>query len=136
MTPNELMKKICDEAYAQTDFYKKLNEIAETKNKLKCVEMLIDHFGCDFDSARIVIDCTFNKEPIPNDPSDLSPQEIAHNNKVAEDLFINKPKCPTCGSTNISKIGTFNRMISTGFFGLASGKIGKTMKCKNCGYTF
>ena len=48
----------------------------------------------------------------------------------------NIPKCPTCGSTNITKIGTFNRMISTGFFGLASGKIGKTMKCKNCGYTF
>lgn len=48
----------------------------------------------------------------------------------------NIPKCPTCGSTNISKIGTFNRMLSTGFLGLASGKIGKTMKCKNCGYTF
>lgn len=48
----------------------------------------------------------------------------------------NIPKCPTCGSTNITKIGTFNRMMSTGLFGLASGKIGKTMRCKNCGYTF
>lgn len=48
----------------------------------------------------------------------------------------NVPKCPTCGSTNITKIGTFNRMLSTGFFGLASGKIGKTMRCKNCGYNW
>ena len=48
----------------------------------------------------------------------------------------NVPKCPTCGSTNITKIGTFNRMMSTGLFGLASGKIGKTMRCRNCGMTW
>jgi hypothetical protein len=48
----------------------------------------------------------------------------------------NVPKCPTCGSTNISKIGTLNRMASVGFFGLASSKIGKTQKCNNCGYTW
>lgn len=44
------------------------------------------------------------------------------------------PKCPHCGSTNISKISTTSRMISTGLFGLASSKIGKTMECKKCGY--
>lgn len=136
MTPNELMNKICDEACAQTEFYKDLNAVAETKDKLKCVEMLMNHFNCDFDSARIVVDCTFNKEPIPNDPSDLSPQEIAHNNKVAEDLFINKPKCPTCGSTNICKIGFGERMLSVGTFGLLSKKMNKTFKCKNCSYTW
>jgi hypothetical protein len=48
----------------------------------------------------------------------------------------NVPKCPTCGSTNISKIGTLNRIASVGFFGLASSKIGKTQKCNNCGYTW
>ena len=46
------------------------------------------------------------------------------------------PKCPTCGSSNISKIGTINRMVSTGLFGLASSKIGKTHKCNNCGTTW
>lgn len=45
-----------------------------------------------------------------------------------------RPKCPHCGSTNISKISTTSRMISTGLFGLASSKIGKTMQCKKCGY--
>lgn len=46
------------------------------------------------------------------------------------------PKCPSCGSANISKIGTLNRMVSTGFLGLASSKIGKTHKCNNCGTTW
>lgn len=43
-------------------------------------------------------------------------------------------RCPHCGSTNIYKISTTSRMISTGLFGLASSKIGKTMQCKKCGY--
>lgn len=46
----------------------------------------------------------------------------------------NTPKCPTCGSTNIKKIGNLERGASVGLFGLFSSKIGKTMQCKNCGY--
>lgn len=45
-------------------------------------------------------------------------------------------KCPSCGSTNISKIGLVNRAISVGVFGLASSKIGKTHKCNSCGTTW
>lgn len=61
--------------------------------------------------------------------------KMAHGKAVLEEN-IRIPKCPTCGSTNISKIGTINRMISTGLFGLASSKIGKTHKCNNCGTTW
>jgi hypothetical protein len=43
------------------------------------------------------------------------------------------PKCPSCGSSNISKIGVVNKVISTALLGLASSKIGKTHKCNNCG---
>lgn len=46
------------------------------------------------------------------------------------------PKCPSCGSTNISKIGVVNRVVSTHFLGLGSSKIGKTHKCNNCGTTW
>lgn len=46
----------------------------------------------------------------------------------------NKPKCPTCGSTNIKKISGTKRWLSTGLFGLASSNIGKSMYCQNCGY--
>lgn len=45
-----------------------------------------------------------------------------------------KPKCPTCGSTNVEKISTLNRAVSIGVAGLASDKIGKQFCCKNCGY--
>ena len=54
----------------------------------------------------------------------------------AEDPTKPIPKCPTCQSTNISKIGTLNRMASVGLFGLASSKIGKTHKCNSCGSTW
>lgn len=48
----------------------------------------------------------------------------------------NIPKCPTCGSTNIKKISGSKRWLSVGTVGLASGSIGKSMECKNCGYKF
>ena len=48
----------------------------------------------------------------------------------------NIPKCPTCGSTNICKIGFGERMLSVGTFGLLSKKMNKTFKCKNCSYTW
>ena len=54
--------------------------------------------------------------------------------KREEQENANKPKCPTCGSTNIQKISATRRWVSTGLFGLASSNIGKTMCCKNCGY--
>lgn len=45
-----------------------------------------------------------------------------------------KPKCPTCGSKNIKKIGLISRGLSVSTFGLASNSLGKTFHCKNCGY--
>lgn len=44
------------------------------------------------------------------------------------------PRCPTCGSANISKIGYFDRATSVAFWGLASSKIGKQYKCRSCGH--
>lgn len=133
MTPNELMDKICDEADNQTDFYKELSEIAETKNKFKCIEMLINHFSCDFDTARILMDHIIDKTPLP---CTLTPQEIAHNNQVAADWF-NKPKCPICGSTNLSKISMMKKATKIAAFGIfGMGDNGKTWKCNNCGSKF
>lgn len=43
------------------------------------------------------------------------------------------PKCPSCGSSNISKIGLLNRAVSFELVGFASSKIGKTHKCNKCG---
>lgn len=46
------------------------------------------------------------------------------------------PKCPTCGSKDIRKIGVGERAASIGFFGIFSKKINKTWKCQNCGHTW
>lgn len=59
------------------------------------------------------------------------------NMKQAAELhekYLNAPKCPTCNSTNISRISGTHRVVSTGLLGLASSDIGKTMCCKSCGY--
>ena len=50
--------------------------------------------------------------------------------------YYNQPKCPTCQSTNIRKIGTGERVASVVGFGIFSKKINKTWKCNNCGYTW
>ena len=49
---------------------------------------------------------------------------------------VGVPKCPTCGSTNIRKISTGERMVSVGMLGLFSKKINKSFKCNKCGYTW
>ena len=44
--------------------------------------------------------------------------------------------CLYCNSSNVTKIGTVNRAVSVGMFGLASKKIGKQWHCNNCGSDF
>lgn len=48
----------------------------------------------------------------------------------------NQPKCPTCLSTNVRKIGTGESTVSILGLGIFSNKINKTWKCNNCGYTW
>ncbi len=61
--------------------------------------------------------------------------KMAHGKAVLEEQN-RVTKCPSCGSSNISRIGVINRVVSTHFLGLASSKIGKTHKCNNCGTTW
>ena len=44
------------------------------------------------------------------------------------------PKCPTCGSPDLEKIGTASKVLDVAFWGFASGKVKKTFHCRNCGY--
>lgn len=43
-----------------------------------------------------------------------------------------KFRCPICNSVNVNRIDSIERAVSVGTMGLASGKIGKQYKCKNC----
>lgn len=46
----------------------------------------------------------------------------------------NRPKCPTCGSTKLSKVSTISKAGSVALWGLFSQKVKKTWHCSNCGY--
>lgn len=62
---------------------------------------------------------------------------VVHNayiKKYEEQNKLNKPKCPTCNSTNIEKISTGSKIISGMAFGLFSKDAKCTFHCKNCNY--
>ena len=73
-----------------------------------------------------------------------SPEGIEEQNRITDQWYAKQnaqkfstgPKCPTCGSTNIRKISTGERMVSVGILGLFSKKINKSFKCNSCGYTW
>ena len=46
----------------------------------------------------------------------------------------NKPKCPTCGSTNIEKISITKKAVGAFGFGLFSKTARSQFYCKDCGY--
>ena len=92
-------------------------------------------FKCDEDTAKEVFEI-FKKE---NAQDLLTPEQAAANQAACEMNRLvqqNKPKCPTCSSTNVQKIGTGERAVSVAMLGMFSKKINKSFKCKNCGYTW
>ena len=116
-----------------------------------------DKYECPYDHTKL-INCNINKEElliisdISGDPSfiqamdELKQKDIIEFNlkmsqfksqvsqtKQRED---NTPKCPTCGSTNIEKIGGLERASSVYMFGIFSKKINKSFKCCNCKFTW
>lgn len=54
-----------------------------------------------------------------------------HNDRIDMIQNQNIPKCPMCGSINISKISTISRATSIIGFGILSKKIGKQWQCNN-----
>lgn len=54
--------------------------------------------------------------------------------KAIQQQASNIPKCPTCGSPNVQKIGFGEKLESGVLWGLFSPKIHKSYKCKNCKY--
>lgn len=61
--------------------------------------------------------------------------KIEHGKAILEEQS-RVAKCPSCGSSNVSKIGVIGRAVSFKLIGFASSKIGKTHKCNNCGTTW
>lgn len=116
-------------------------------NKIKIVSRIMEITSLKVAQAKDIVDnCKIIKsnislqeaEYIKKEVEALGGQvEITPYTKV-QDTQINMslPKCPTCHSTNIKKIGTGERVASVVGLGILSKKINKTWKCCNCGYTW
>lgn len=134
MTCKELMNKIIDEEHMnKTEFSKSFDESCASGDKLKVINLLVEHFQCDFEEAHHICEYFIDHTPLP---SELTQQQIQKVNQEAQDL-LGKPTCPICGSTNLTKISTMGKAAKVGFFGiLGVGDLGKTWKCKHCGSKF
>lgn len=61
--------------------------------------------------------------------------EIQHHNEQMQKRSVHcKPKCPTCGSTNIEKIHTASKILGAVSLGLLSKTAKSQFVCHNCGY--
>lgn len=97
-------------------------------------------FGDYTHGRQILIDEEVSKNPLYNPDTDVHNAEEEFN-KIscikpysAEDLKVNKPKCPTCGSTNVNKISTTSKVVGATMFGLFSKTARSQFKCNSCGY--
>lgn len=61
-------------------------------------------------------------------------RERIERNKAGLNPLDNLPKCPTCGSTNLSRLSGVGMITMFGGFGVTDGNAGKTFQCNNCGY--
>lgn len=65
--------------------------------------------------------------------------DMIYNDEKVPEIFSgetieppSKLRCPYCKSTNVKKIGTGGRLLSTATFGIAGSKMGKQWHCNNC----
>ncbi len=122
MDRKEVFDYIMNGKGSMESFYK-IHHCIDDDNWEEGQETIIKETGCDENTAKWVWVDIKNK---------LCPNKYEQAQSQPEPLHL--PTCPTCGSTNIQKISGTKRWLSTGLFGLASSDVGKTMKCKNCGY--
>ena len=77
-----------------------------------------------------------HKEYLKQKEDHIKREESRINEYQQKYLAEHNIHCPYCNSTNVTKIGTVNRAVSVGMFGLASRKIGKQWHCNSCGSDF
>ena len=77
-----------------------------------------------------------HKEYLKQKEDHIKREESRINEYQQKYLAEHNIHCPYCNSTNVTKIGTVNRAVSVGMFGLASKKIGKQWHCNSCGSDF
>lgn len=87
---------------------------------------------------QILIDEEASQNPEFNPNTTIHNAEKEFNNRTYIADYVgktnNKPKCPTCGSTNIKKISTTSKVLGAAMWGLFSKTAHSQFQCNNCGY--
>ncbi len=140
MTPQEIVTKIdSDDSEVPFEVYYTINELLDNNKENETLFYLQDYFKCSDDIAKEALMLykktvyMGHKKIVEENRASLTPQQIAHANAVARE-WQNKPKCPTCQSTNLKKISATSKVMNTAMFGIFGTKRHKTFHCNNCGY--
>lgn len=134
MTNQKAMDVITNFALASNgkSIMSQLDKYVKSQDRDNAIQYIINNSNCDQNTAIEVFDILIGKIE-PQTQCTLSPAEIAHNNAIAQE-WQNKPKCPTCNSTNLKKISAASKVVNTAVFGLFGTKRFKQFQCNNCGY--
>ena len=122
--------EIFGQTYDVSDIYNRseyqLNTLMKDDNKFKGIAFLRREYNLGLTEAKKIYEEIYDKIYLPNSGS----KQITTQASPPSTL----PKCPTCGSINIEKVSSSERGLSFLWAGLASKKLGKQFKCKDCGY--
>ena len=136
MTPVEIVSKINDKNTKNEETNVAIGYditiLINTNNINGAVKYVEDYFQCDEKIATEAVKMW--QEELGEQ---LSPKQKALNNEAERLNRLaqqNKPKCPTCQSTNLKKISTTSKVVNTAIFGIFGTKRHKTFHCNNCGY--
>lgn len=115
---------ICNLNGKKCDLYFILDE---SISRMKRVAILRQLCNCGLKTAADTINDILEKQEIPK----------VLNLPIQQAEEDNKPKCPICNSTDLSKISATKKatkIVTFGIFGM--GDNGKTWKCNKCGSKF
>lgn len=136
ITKKQTVKNECILNGSVFDF-SEVKKFVDNDSKMEAVKEIVNMCNIKpLDASLIIEVIKFNNNEIPADYNEALKRMQDRNQAQVQRMVANKPKCPTCNSTNISKIGFGERATSVVGLGLFSKKINKTFKCNNCKYTW
>lgn len=132
MDVNSIEKIVNEKLLNDIDTIIEYNEIGIYQGLDGCVKYIQKLTGCDKTIAIQIINEHEELKPSNETPEHYEIRIKAVNAEARE--LMNKPKCPTCSSTNLKKISTTSKVVNTAMWGFFGTKRHKTFHCNNCGY--
>lgn len=129
--PLSISDNICTICGFKFDLFNIMELIKNNEPQSVCIREIRELTNLSLFDSKQLYDYISSNDKIP---ANFVPKESITQPQL--NIDINKPKCPTCSSTDIQKIGAGERAVSVVSLGIFSKKINKTFKCKNCGYTW